>query len=65
MFICLPNLETQDFQGQVRLLQQGLSLPSVLGPKERLQQIVQVAFQTFAQNEAVVAGESAGVVARP
>jgi hypothetical protein len=49
-------LEAQDFQHHVRLRQQRLSSSSVLGPKERLQQVVQGVFQAFAQDEAMVAG---------
>jgi hypothetical protein len=59
------HLEAEDFQVQIGLLQQGLSLPSVLGPDQGFQQIVQVAFDAFAQHEAMVAGKFAGMVARP
>jgi hypothetical protein len=60
----LSPLETQDFQGQIRLLQQGLPLPSVLGSYQGFQQIVQVAFDAFTQDEAAIAGEFTGMVAR-
>ena len=50
---------------QVGLLQQFLPLPGVLGPDQDFQQVVQVSFDAFAQHEAVVPGEFAGVIARP
>ena len=40
-------------------------LSSVLGPSQRLQQVVQGAFNTFAQYETVIAGELASVMAGP
>jgi hypothetical protein len=50
---------------RIRLLQQGLPLPSVLGTDEDFQQIVQVAFDAFTQHEAVVARKSTCVMAGP
>ena len=60
-----PHLEAEDFQNEVGLLQQFLALPGVLGPDQDFQQVVEVPFDAFAQHEAVVAGEFAGVIARP
>jgi hypothetical protein len=59
------HLKAQDFQSQVRLLQQGLPLPSVLGTDEDFQQVVQVAFDAFPQHKAVVARKSTRVMAGP
>ncbi len=42
-----------------------LAVSSVLGPDEGFQQVGQVALDPLAQHEAVVAGKSARVVARP
>ena len=52
-----PDLEAEDFQQQVRLLQQLLALPGGLRPDEDFQQVVQITLDAFAQHEAVVAGE--------
>ena len=60
-----PHLEPQDLQGQVGVFQESLALPRVLGPDQRLQQGVQVAFDPLAQDKAVIAGEPARVVAGP
>jgi len=60
-----PHLETQDFQAQVRLFQQGLALPGVLGPDQGFQQVIQVALDPLAQHKTVVAGEPARVVTGP
>jgi hypothetical protein len=47
------------------LLQQELSLPSVLGPDEAFKEIVQVALDALSQYKTMVTGEFAGVTARP
>jgi hypothetical protein len=59
------HLEPQDFEDQVRLLQQGLALLGVLGLDQGLQKVIEVAFDAFAEDEAVIAGEFAGVIAGP
>jgi hypothetical protein len=60
-----PHLKAKDFEHQVRSFQQGLALPGVFRLDQSLQQVVEVAFDAFAQHEAVIAGEFARVVAAP
>jgi hypothetical protein len=59
-----PNPETKDLQSHVRPFQQRLPLPRVPGPKQCFQQVVQVALQMLAQDEAVMTGEAARVMTR-
>jgi hypothetical protein len=42
-----------------------LTIASVFSPYQRFQEVVQVPLDALAQDEAVVAGELAGVMARP
>src|ERR1022692_2099845 len=60
-----PHLEAEDFEHQVRFFQQGLALLGVLGLDQCLQQVIEIAFDAFAQHEAMVAGEFASVIAGP
>jgi hypothetical protein len=60
-----PHLEAEDLRCEVGFLQQSLAVLGVLRPDQRLQQGVQVALDPLAQDEAVVAGEVARVVAGP
>jgi hypothetical protein len=46
-------------------LQKSPPLSSVLGPNQRPQQVVQVPLDAFAQHEAVMAGQGAGMTAGP
>jgi hypothetical protein len=59
------HLEPQDFQREIRLIQQRLSLTSVPGSDERFQQIIEVAFDPFAEDKPMIPWEAAGVAARP
>ena len=47
------------------MLQQFLAQLGVLGPNEDFQQIIEISFDAFAQDETVIAGEFAGMVAGP
>jgi hypothetical protein len=60
-----PHLESQDFEHDVCLLQQGMTLLRVLGLDQSLQQVVEVAFDAFTQHEAVISWELARVLATP
>jgi hypothetical protein len=60
-----PHLEAQDFQHEIGLLKQLLTVSGVFRPDEDFQQVVQVPFDAFAQHKTVVAGEFARVIARP
>ena len=53
-----PHLETQNLQLQISSFEQWLLLPGVLGPDQRFQQVVQVAFDPFPKHEAVISGET-------
>ena len=59
------HLEPEDFQTQVGVFQQSLSVLRVLGTDQRLQQTIEVSLDPLAQDEAVVAGELTRVVAGP
>ena len=60
-----PHLEPEDFQGQVGVFQEPPAVLGVLGGDQRFEQPVEVPLDPFAQNETMVAGELAGVVAGP
>jgi len=62
-----PALEPapDEFQHEVGLLQQFLAWLAVLGPSQRLQQVVEVALNAFTEDKAVMARELAGVVTGP
>ncbi len=59
------HLEAEDFKTEVRFLQKPLAVLGVLGGDQRFEQPIEFSFDPFAQDEAVVAGEFAGVVAGP
>ena len=60
-----PHLEPEDLEFQVCFFEQLLAILCVLGGDQRFEQSVQVSFDPFAQNEAVIARELTGVISRP
>jgi hypothetical protein len=63
--LCEPHLEAEDLKQQVGPSEQYIPIAGVLGPDQRLQQLVKIALDAFAQDEAMVAREFAGVVTTP
>jgi len=60
-----PHLEPQDFQREVGVFEEPLTVLGVLRPDQGSQQVVEIAFDPLAEHEPMITGEAARVVARP